>query len=138
MADQDFDLPSGAKLHVSVAPFQDAKGLTKALLKATGGIKLADNPMEMDVSIIKDMLVSAATSDEVEASLFRCMERATYDKLKITPELFDDPAIGEKARRDYFSICSKIVEVNCLPFFDQTLSTLKTFLGKTKNSPELK
>lgn len=136
--DQDFELPSGGKLHVSVAPFQDAKALTKALLKASGMVKLAENPMDMDVSVIKDMLVQAATSDEVEAALFRCMSRATYDNLKITPELFDDQTIGDKIRRDYFLVCAKVVEVNCLPFFDQALSSLKTFLTKKSVTPESK
>lgn len=135
MSDQDFDLPSGAKLHVSVSPFQDAKALTKALMKSVGGIQLAANPLDMDVSVIKDMLVSAGTSEEVEAALWKCMARATYNNVKVTPDLFDAVDLGDSARKDYFTICAKVIEVNCLPFFDQTLSTLKTFLQKKSVSP---
>ena len=135
MPDQDFTLPSGAKFHVSVVPFQDAKALTKALMKSAAGIQLAANPMEMDVSVIKDALISAATSDDVESALFRCLERCTYNSLKVTPDLFDQPHSAEDARKDYFAMAGKVIEVNCLPFFDQTLSTLKTFLGK-KNEPQ--
>lgn len=130
MAEQDFELPSGAKLHVSTSDFQDAKALTKAIVKATSGIQLASNPMDMDVTIIKDLLVAAVTSDEIEAALFKCLARSTWNNIKVTSAIFDDPQFGEMARADYFIMCAKVVEVNCKPFFDQALSTLKTFLQK--------
>lgn len=133
MADQDFNLDSGAKLHVTVAPFQDAKALSKALIKSVGGVPLSDNLMNMDMSVFKDILVNAATSDEVESALVRCMERATYNGIKVNNGLFDDPTMGDNARKDYFLICTKIVEVNCLPFFEQALSKLKTSLTKNTN-----
>jgi len=136
MPDQDFDLGSGAKLHVTVADFQDAKALTKAIIKSTAGVKLADDIMSMDVTVLKDVLVNAATSDEVDRLLMRCMERATYDGTKITPALFDDTKIGEALRGDYVSICGHIIAVNCQPFFVQALSTLKTYLAKKQNSPK--
>jgi len=135
MSEQEFTLPSGAKFHVSVVPFQDAKALTKALMKSAAGIPLAQNPLEMDVGVLKDALISAATSDEVETAIFRCLERCTYESVRVTTDLFDDPKLGDQARKDYFTMCAKVVEVNCSPFFDQTLSTLKTYLVTKKNSP---
>lgn len=136
MPDQDFTLPSGAKFHVSVVPFQDAKALTKALMKSAAGIPLAQNPLEMDVTVLKDALIAAATSDDVETAIFRCLERCTYEDVKVTPDLFNDVKLGEGSRKDYFTMCGKVVEVNCAPFFDQTLSTLRTYLAKKTDSPK--
>lgn len=136
MPDQDFTLPSQAKLHVTVVPFKDAMALTKSLMKAASGIQLARNPLDMDVTVLKDAMIAAATSEEVETAVFRCLERCTYEGIRVTPDLFNDKDLGEKARADYFSICGKVVEVNCAPFFDQTLSTLKTFLAGKNGSPK--
>lgn len=131
MADQDFDLPSGAKHHVTIATFQDANALTKALLKSGIGIKLADNPMDMDVGILKDVVVSALTSEEVEKALFKCLERSTWNSAKVVPILFDDEP---EARKDYYAMAVNVVKVNCLPFFEQALSALKTRLGQKKDA----
>lgn len=130
MPDQDFDLPSGIGFHVSIAPFQDAKALSKALIKSLGGVQLSADILNMDVTVLKDAFVNAATSDEVESYLFKCFERTTYNGLKVTKDLFDDPKIGEQARKDYILMCAKVIQVNCLPFFDQALSTLKTIMEK--------
>lgn len=125
MPDKDFELPSGAQFHVSLVPFKDARALTKALLKSATGIPLAADIMSMDVTVLKDALISAATSDEVEKAMAVCLERSTWNNLKVVPDLFDDPKSGEQIRRDYFVMCAKVVEVNCMPFFDQALSALK-------------
>jgi Phage tail assembly chaperone protein, TAC len=130
---KEFILPSGAKVYMSVAPFQDAQALTKALMKSIKGVPLSDDVMSMDVSVLKDALIEAATSDDVQSAIFRCMERATYDGIKITRDLFDDKDIGLKARQDFYGICAKIIEFNCMPFFDQALSMLKTSLKKNTN-----
>jgi hypothetical protein len=135
---QEFKMPSGAKLVVSVCPFQDANALLKALLKSAKGLPLPKDLMEADLSVMKDGLIAAATSDDVEAALFKCGERCAYQNVKVTPELFDDKNLGELARKDYYAIWTKVVEVNCTPFFAQTFSMLKARLqtnGDTPKSP---
>jgi hypothetical protein len=135
---KEFKMPSGAKLTVSVCPFADANALLKALLKSAKGIGVPKDLLQADVSVLKDVLISAATSDDVEAALFKCGSRASYQNVKVTAELFDDTNLGEIARKDYYSIWSKIVEVNCSPFFEQTFSALKARLSTpidTRKSP---
>lgn len=129
MADQDFDLPSGAKQHVTIAPFEDAHALTKALLKSSVGLQLAQDVLSMDLTALKDGLIAAATSDEVEKFVFKCLERSTWNNLKITKALFDDPTYGDDARKDYYLLCANVVRANCAPFFGQALSMLRTSLG---------
>src|SRR5882724_578984 len=133
----EYVLPSGAKLVVSPAPFADASALLKAILKAVQGLKLGKeididpaNPGAIfkDPSVflaVIDKVLSVATSDEVETTLFKCFERSSYDGAKVTRALFDDPKLSEAAREDYFTMSAKVIEVNCKPFFKQTFSGLK-------------
>ena len=129
-------LPSGAELDVTVAPFADADALTKALLKAVKGVELRADILQMDMTAIKDVVVGAATSDEVDRALFKCAERASYNGVKVSKGLFDDPEIGTQAREDYYHLCLKVIEVNCLPFFKAAFSELKTRLkGMNASQP---
>jgi hypothetical protein len=124
----DYQLASGAKLTVSQAPFVDAMALQKALLAAAKGLPMAADIMKMDVAVLKDVIIAAATSPEVEKALFQCAARATYDSVRVDPDLFDDAKIGTRARADFYEIAWKIIEVNCGPFFKTTFSRLKAAL----------
>lgn len=121
----DFTLPSGCKLVVSESSYQDSNGLLKALLATAKGVPLAKNLLDTDVTALKDIVLEAATSAEVDQALFKCAERATYENVKVTRDLFDDPKLKEKARGDYFLILWHVIEVNCGPFFGKTFSALK-------------
>lgn len=124
----DFKLSSGASLVVSQAPFVDAMALQKALLASVKGLPLSADIMKMDVSVLKDGVIAAATSPEVEKALFQCAARATYENIVVSADLFDDPKIGTQARKDFYDIAWKIIEVNCGPFFKTTFSRLKAAL----------
>ncbi len=136
MSDQDFVTASGARLHVSSATFVDANALRKALLRTAKGIPMSADPMAMDLSILKDVFIEAASSDEVERCLFKCMERASYQDVKILPNLFDDPTLGEQARGDLIEIYWKVIEVNCGPFFVKAFSVLKARMASGAASPK--
>ncbi len=125
----EFTLPSGSKMVVSEASYVDANALLKALLKTAKGVQLAKNPLETDVTMLKEIVLEAATSDDVDRMIFKCAERAVYENVKVTRELFDDPKLKEKARGDYFLILWHVIEVNCGPFFGKTFSALKERLA---------
>jgi len=125
----DFQTASGAKLSVTQASFVDSMALHKALLASVKGLPLAQDITKMDLTVLKDMVVAAATSPEVEKALFRCAERATYESVRVNEELFDDQKIGNRAREDFYEIAWKVVEVNCGPFFKRTFSRLKGALA---------
>lgn len=119
-------LSSGAKLVITKAPFPQALALNKALIRSVKDVISAPGALEKDVSIMNAAFITnAITSDEVEAALFKCFERCTYDNVKVNRELFDDEKLGDRAREDYFSMARKVIEVNCGPFFRQTFSWLK-------------
>ena len=131
----DFTLSSGMKLVVTPAPFVDAMALNKALLLSVKGLPISDDMLKMDISVLKDAVISAATSPDVEQALYRCGKRALYNNRVVEPDLFDDPQIGDQAREDFYDIAVKIVEVNCGPFFKKTFSKLKGALAKPTASP---
>ncbi len=108
----DFTLKSGAKLHVSTAPFEAAVGLVETIKRVSFGI---------DPSVSVDDLVLA--HPDVRKALYPCFESAVYETMRVTPELFDDPKLGKRARGDYFEICSRVIEVNTKDFFLKTSTT---------------
>lgn len=135
-----FAMPSGAELAVTVAPFADAMALLKASLATLKGIKLDKESLEQEIKTLKDLskspsamsmlverVVSFATSDAVESSLFRCFQRTTYTPpggapQKVAPGLFDHPEHGGAAREDYAQMVASVLEVNCAPFLVKALS----------------
>ena len=129
---KEFTMPSGAKLHVSMASFEDADTLKNAILQAANGLKVTQEILGIDMAKLSSdpdaltqmlgTLISAATSPTIKNAMFRCAARASYDNRKIDNALFDDPEVGEKAREDYYAICMRIAEVNVLPFFKKVLS----------------
>lgn len=130
-------LSSGGKLAITRAPFPDSMALHKALLRSGSGLPAGVELMQMDVSALRDVLINAATSDEVERALFKCFERCTYESVRITPQIFDDPKIGTQAREDYYEAASEVVKVNCGPFVKRIVTRLKEAIGKLRSaSPE--
>jgi hypothetical protein len=144
--DNQFTLTSGAKLVVTIAPFQDANNLKNSLLRAVKGMRGLDETIvgaaqgikDVDLGSILDVVLNAATSPEVENAIFKCAERVTWNAIKVTPELFDDIKYGEQAREDYYEICLKISEVNCRPFLKGVGSLFKGYLQRNTKSPEQK
>ena len=140
---QMFDLPSGAKIAVTIAPFKDAWALMRASLKTLKGMDLKSEDLNREMgdllsnpsalAVLLDRVVDFATSTDVEAALWKCAERALYIPAgsdlafpgsKVQPALFDDPKDGNAAREDYVRIMTSLLEVNCKPFLAKALSGL--------------
>ena len=154
---QVFDLPSGAKLAVTVAPFVDAWALMKATLKTLKGVQLNADAIGADVigflstpagiSTLIDRVAEFATSPEVEAAMWQCAARALYIPVgssiefpgtKVNRTMFDDQNFGMQAREDYSSIVIALMKVNCAPFLAQALSGLKRQKGGSTSVPPSK
>lgn len=138
-----FEMPSGATLVITVAPFADAWALMRSSLKTLKGMDLKPSDLKLDInslsgntsafSLIVDRVVDFATSPEVEAAIWKCAQRALYipagsdvafPGTKVSPHLFDDPEYGNSAREDYSKIVTSLLEVNCKPFLVKALSGL--------------
>lgn len=114
MRNESFTLKSGVKLQVTIAPFEVAVALVEAVKRSTLG---------MDPGI--DIGSAVVMSSEVRKALYAAFDTVLYGVDRVTPTLFDDPKIGEKARGDYFEICSHVIEMNSRPFFLKTSSESK-------------
>lgn len=152
-----FDMPSGAKLAITVAPFKDAWALMRASLKTLKGMDLKSEDLKQEMgavlnnpatfSLIVDRIVDFATSSEVEAAVWKCAERALYipagsdisnPGTKVIPGLLDDPQYGLSARQDFAKIATSILEVNCKPFLANLLSGLSKPKESQNQSESLK
>lgn len=108
---KEVTLPSGATLKITLAPFTQSRDLYQAFLEELKGLKI-DPTEEVDASFIKDLGCVALTSKKVETALWTCMQRATYNDLKITLDTFEP----EASRDDYFTVCLEVAKVNIQPF----------------------
>jgi len=123
-------LPSGAELSITLAPFAESKGLYQAILKDIQHLKI-DGEQEMDYNFLKDILCAGLSSDGVDKALTVCMNRATYNNLKIDENTFEP----EKARQDYLLVCFEVAKVNIEPFTKSLYAKFSTVLAKLKKDP---
>jgi hypothetical protein len=146
MENREFVMPSGAKLHVTPAPFKDAQRLHNEVLRALKGSNLGGldiekakaamakaSPESMGevLGMVADVFLSLGSSEPVQEAVFACGARATYSfdgsdesRQKLQPGLFDDTKAGETARADYYAIVKAVLEVNVGPFFKAAFSAL--------------
>lgn len=106
-------LPSGSILGLALAPFTEARALQQAIATELIGVKaMGAAAGEIDKNFIKDVLLTAISSDKIEAALKKCLARCTYNDSKINDDLFE-PA---DARQDYLPVLQHVALANLEPF----------------------
>ena len=110
MANLKKTLDSGAVLEVSMSPFEVSHGLLKAVMKETEGINITDK--DNVINVIKNFAARIIYSESIQTALWLCMERATYNNIKISKDLFED----EKIRGDYLTVVKEVMVYNLSPF----------------------
>lgn len=107
-------LPSGAELKVYPAPFIDAKNLYQALLRELRIVQI-DSKAEV-ANLFKELFCIGFSSPDIEAYVWECLKRCTYNNgkgdLKIDKDTFEDV----KSRQDYIPVCVEVVKENVDPF----------------------
>ena len=106
----------------------------KAILKQ--GIKLSDVLGKEEISY-EDLfnLAMAIDSDiEVFDACFDCLEKSTYNGVRIIKDVFED----EAARGDLYEVLFYCLKVNVYPFFKPLLSSLGTNSNLTEIGESLK
>lgn len=124
MRNFEFTLKSGAHLQITIASFELAIALVEAVKKVSKG----EDP-EHDITGV------VIANAEVRKALFVVCDTVLYETVRVTPALFDDPKLGEKARGDYFEICARVIEVNTKPFFLKTSSESTTSAESEASAP---
>jgi hypothetical protein len=128
---KEINLPSGAKLGITLAPFSDSKALYTALIQELKTIHIGELT-KLNINLMKDLICAAMSSENVEKCIWKCMERAVYNKLNITQDTFEP----EEARQDYNIVLMEVGKANVLPFlkslspqYAEILSVLKSDQG---------
>lgn len=125
-------LESGKKLHITMAPFADAKALYQVCMKELKDLKL-DSKTDIDVNFWKDLAFTALSSKEIEAALFKCFEKVTYDDKRITN--VDDVFESAQAREDYIIVCVHVMKENIMPFMKSLYAKWSDVLKVIVNVP---
>ena len=123
-------LPSGAVLEMTMAPFEDGHRLLKAVSREIENTKLASNMQDIDA--IKNLMMRAIYSDEIDRALTPCLARCKYNKQPVNKNLFSDETISEeekiKRRGDYLPVIKEVLLYNLTPFFSSLGSLLKDLM----------
>lgn len=104
-------LPSGAELKITLSPFVISRDLYQAMLEELKVIKL-DMEADVDGNFFKDIFCAGFSSKRVEKCIWKCMEKALYNDLRITEDTFE----SEAARDDYFAVMFEVAKANVMPF----------------------
>ena len=136
---------TGARVVINPAHYKKVVNLRKVLLKEIKqnsiGLKLTGNEEVLEKTLdfsgvldfIKNVLIGADTSEEVENAIFDCLSYCTYNTtLKIDQDLFDKEP---EAREDYYEIIISCIEENLKPFIKSLVSQwsiLAPKLGKSQ------
>ena len=126
-------LESGALLDLSICSFAEGNRLMKAVAKEIKNTQISlgakgqmGDFLKLQVgddalNTIKNLVTGLLASDEIEAALWPCIERGTYDGIHIKKDIFED----EKVRADYIPILKEALVYNLSPFFKSLKSLVK-------------
>lgn len=144
---------TNTRVIINTAPYKKAIKLKNVLLnevlKNPMGLKIKEsaeikNALEKELDFtgvldfIKNILIGADISDEVNSALFDCLAYCLYDGTrKINEDLFDDEQYKEKIREDQYELFYKCIEVNLSPFIKSLASMWKTLSPKLGESQAL-
>lgn len=106
------DLPSGAKVEIKIATFEQGKALYRAF--AAELLRIGLNPEDdLDLNLVKNVLCLLSSSDAFDRALAPCLVQATYNGERIKlPDTFEEL----KPREDYLDVCAVVAKENLAPF----------------------
>lgn len=104
-------LPSGAILQITLSSFPVSKELYQTILEEFKHLNL-DGEKEIDPNLFKDIFCTGFSSKKIEKCVWKCMEKAVYNKLKIDENTFEP----EEARQDYTTVLMEVAKANVNPF----------------------
>ena len=103
------ELPSGAVLKVTMSDFATSKALYQIIAEELKDVKVNSSQGEQ---FGKDVFCVAISSKKIQAAVWECAKRATYNGKRIDADTFEP----EEARQDYLAAMFEITRVNTVPF----------------------
>lgn len=120
-------LSSGAKLEITPLPYLKAWSVSQIVIKEVEKIGLDpkdlksidfNNPMAADVLNFKNPLCAVLASESILEAAKTCMERCTYNGLRIDDDTFE----RIEARQDFLPVVFSVLKENISPFFANLFS----------------
>ncbi len=134
-------LIDGKELEVTPASFADAMALKEVIAKALkeNGIKIDLSSVDIDFNKIDKMdagdvgwilepVLTLTTDSTIRKQLFKCSERAMFNKSKVNEDLFEDV----ENRKYFYPIMMEVLKVNISPFFGLASSSFANLPGLTE------
>ena len=134
----------GKELIISPAGFSDAMVLKETIAKALkkNGVKFDLSSIDIssidldnietakigDIGWVLDHILTLTTDSSIRAMLFKCAERAMFDKCKVDQDFFEIP----ENRKYYYPIMAEVIKINILPFFGLASSVFSKFKKMTE------
>ena len=137
-------LPSGAILEVTMSEFTVGEALFSAVVKELeqtkinlGDISSVESLKDVEITsemidTFKNLISRMISSPSIKTLIWKCLERATRNDIKITPDIFEDV----EARGDYLTIFRETLWFNISPFFpslNSLLKVIKALIQKSQN-----
>ena len=132
----EFTTQNGVKVKINPADFVISMKLKNAVLKAVkdSGVDVSKIDLKKitaaSLQPILEVVLYADTNEAVESSLFKCLERCTYNGEKIIRDTFEPI----EAREDYYEIVIACLKENLSPFFKNLISKLRSLTPKKSDS----
>ena len=129
-------LDSGARLVITLADFEVCDRLLIAVTKELEGVGISlglksgnlTDFLNMDIdkdaalNTLKNVVMRLSSSTMIRPILWECMQRVTYNSVKVTPKTFE----GERERGDWPIVAKEVLVSNLLPFFPGLASKFST------------
>lgn len=131
---------NGAVIKIDCASFDNAMSLKNSIVKelASSGIDIkafefnSIAQMEINPELVSSVIKSVLFVDcsvSFNDALFKCMERCTYNKEKITKATFEEV----EARENYYLVAFEVIKENISPFFKGAVSGIKAIMQTMKS-----
>lgn len=127
---KEVKLPSGAVLKITPSPFAVAKALYQAILTEARGLEVGTNT-EL-TTLYKELFCIGFSSPEIEARLWECFKRCTYNNGKGDFKIDNDTFEPIAARDDYMTVCMEVAKENVLPFAKSLYAEFQRALAMTE------
>lgn len=131
---REVKLPSGAVLKIGAAPFAVAKALYQAVLNELKAIQI-DSKTQV-ASIYKDLFCVGFSSKEIEACLWECFKKCTYNDGRGDLRIDDQTFEPIERRDDYMQVCMEVAKENILPFGKSLYAEYQKALTMIEDTPK--
>lgn len=115
-----FQLKSGKKLEIDIAPIESGLALYRSILIECKGSGLDLNVTEVDTiqsMLFKniDALLNVLSSEQVLEAIKDCCAKVVYDRQRFSMEIFNKV----ENRKDFMATMAIVAIENLRPFFDE-------------------